>query len=393
MIGSRQFGLVSSAIWAALLGAALTIFAPAGWSAEPPADIQIRVDATATATGEDPHPAFQERAARLLGDSAEALLAWGSFSGPTLASQAADPSAVLASRRDKGIAVFILNEGNGPKTYRVEVKLPRGLYGVESRMLPGTGDVQPRRSLALSEPGARAVTGTVDPRSVLAIRFSDLCAQARGAIAAISSYLAGSDIPDDRRRRIESCLKEPQWRIARVEKQLGKRDRADLAKEIHRGMLLASQADALVRNAALQGQLPKVPADRLDADLKAMQAALSAISAACFDIFPMVSVESPTDVTSPTMLVLSLVNRGTEPVSLINFAVHPPENWTATPIGYTLFARLGPGESLSSRFALGAPSDAAPGSSVGFPGEISYFSGHAAAHLDVYATVRLPDAR
>jgi hypothetical protein len=315
------------------------------------------------------------------------------FISSAINTSSADAAHAIAVKCQSGIGVFLINSSETASTYRVDIKLPRGLYGIEAKTLPGTGDVYPRRSQALADIGVRSITGTLNPKSVTALKIVNLLSDARDELLQVCSYPYQTALSDRLQNRILNCLSQTRDRVDLVENRLGKTDRANLTKEIHRGMLLTGQAEAMLRNAASQGQLIGSTGDKINNDLTSLQNALSKISAACFDVFPMVTIESSVDDTNPTMIILTLVNRGTAPISLINFSLDPPENWTSCPIGYTLFSRLGPGESLSGRFAIGMPSDAVPGSLVSVPGEISYFSNHSAAHLKVVATVKVPDAK
>lgn len=354
-------------------------------------DIRIQVDSQNIPKFlVDPHPQFRNQVHSLTGDPGEALLAWASFESTALTCNGTNSSNTFASIHGNDVSLFLLNPSDSTQSYRVELRLPRGLYGVQSRIIPGLADIQPRRSLALADTDFRVISGNLPPKSLIAIQVSDILKDARSKLTSVSSYLQKANLPSAHVNRVTRCLEETSEVLDRVSARLGKSDRSDLAKDIHRGMLLACQAEALLRNAAAQGNINGKSVDSLQDDLTQFQLALSRISAACFDVFPIISIESPQNENSPAILTLTLVNRGSVPVSLINFEVDPPTGWTAVALTYTLFSKLGTGESLSAKFALGLPSDQTSGSLISIPCDISYFANHSAAHLKQTTTVKIP---
>lgn len=357
--------------------------------------IECTVDtSTSSELNTSARDAFRQSAQKQIGPLADTLFQWGEFESTPITFSAQDPIKVYSIRRsDGGFSLFLLNDTDSPETCRSVLNLSKGLYLVESSDSSRNEIHQLERCLGLGSNGKQSFSVTLDPKSMKVYRITDSIADSGKWLQTISDYSHQSGLTDKDTKKLSNCLGEAQSCLDQMKTRLGRTDRVNLTKYVHRALLVTSQAEAIFRNELSQGTLSTNSCPSLDSDLTHLRDSLSLLSMACFDLVPTITLQNPVKETDPIRVNLSLRNYGPKSVSLVGFSFKVPDGWTATTTDYTLFERLGPGESLSSEFAVGSPSNALVGSSITATADISYFSKNSAAHMNRQVIIQVPHAQ
>jgi len=309
---------------------------------------------------------------------------WASLTGRRLvASSDAATMPVFAARVPDGVAILVANHDSRKVAFRLAVRLARGVYTVERFGFdPKTPETLPH--VERLESVVRGSTGTVAkpawllPEMAAIYRFTDRSAQTQNAFRSVKSCVRSfMTSRPSAFRRVMAPLRECESNIGALSAGIQPDQRYDCLRYVHRALLTVAHAQALSRNARGEGLLTGRQAGTLASALDHLEEILTELSAACLDLVPGVSVETPDpEHLENRVVTIVLTNAGRQTVSFVKIGASVPAGCSVRPAEEAFFADLKPGETARATFTIrcGDGDD-----SVG--ADIAWFAASVPAHL------------
>jgi hypothetical protein len=200
---------------------------------------------------------------------------------------------------------------------RFDVRLPRGLWRADAALISADG-AAPRgwRLEGALCPAARTIAKTLSlaPGQTLVLRFSETVSAAQGAAAACREF-KGEGGSTYSGASVRTTLREVEGITASLPGFVAKGDRAALCKKVHRALLSAAQAQAMLENGRGSGLFEQ------EQRMNALVAALSEVSCAAAGLVPSQTVVRTNDDGTPAAVRVTLANAGPRTIPVVAVAL------------------------------------------------------------------------
>jgi len=311
---------------------------------------------------------------------------WVSLDGPQIAAVSdSETLPVYGVRVPDGAALCLVNRSKTKTSFRIDLRLPRGVYTVERFIFsPDAPETLPRiERLESVTPGGTGTTsrpGWLNPGAAAIYRFFNRSAQTFGAFKRVKeSVRALRPARPGAFRLLMTPLRECEAHVGAL--SIGKRRgrRFDPLKHIHRALLTVAHAQALCRNFRGQGRLSRKEEDTLKTALDRLEEALTEMSVGCLNLVPGLAV-TPPDPARPNVreVTVSVTNAGRQSVSFVKLGASVAEGATIWPAEQAPFGALRPGETVRATFTIRLEDEAALRD---LTADIAYFAARVPAHL------------
>lgn len=292
---------------------------------------------------------------------------------------------VYAVRVPQGAALLIANHAEARTPFRVQVRLPRGVYTADRLVFDMQNAETPTHierleSVVLAGDARLTKPGQLEPGHAAVYRFLNRGARAEAAFRAVKEQIrpfAGS-CPREF-QKLMAPLHECEDHVAALSSGITPDLRYAALPNIHRALLTVSHAQTLCQNFRNEGRLGGEGAGALEDALNQLENELVALSAGCLNLVPDMAVTAP-DLARPAVrqVTIALTNAGGRSVSFVRIGADAPTGSTVQPAEQAMFGAVRPGETVRATFTVQLGETAKARS---ITADIAYYAAGAPAHL------------
>lgn len=295
---------------------------------------------------------------RTVAAAMQLLSDWGDISGLLIATSIAAPLKGCAAKSPGELALCLINGDIQDHTARVRWVLDPGMYAVESRAFVGTEGYprSARHGVPLSvvpEQGAPEQDIVVPAGGFVVVRCRNEGYLAYRGFHPLFDLLQGeaaARVPSPKRSLLIQILSEAR-RSTEATMQTGSRKPTQCARSAHRALLRLAQAEAMLKNFALQGTISRADYSSSIGVLEEITRHLSAASSLVMGIrFETSCSSTAVEPGAPFGVDVKIANLGTTAVKNVRFFCETDENLAVCQPDRDIgFRYLRPGQSASTR--------------------------------------------